>query len=144
MSNQRSALPPVLSMDSQTFFEQQRLRILEKVRLRKEQIIASNIVNLQADKFISQNDSVETELKKKTVGLVQLDEFLKIKEKLNSGVEEEEPKAKGSGKKKAATESTPEPQPLVTTADGQVIEEVYQALMALGLNLSLSDLLKDV
>lgn len=50
----------------------------------------------------------------------------------------EEPKAKASSKKKVAAvvEATPEPQPQVvgTAVDGQVIEDVYQALMSLGLN----------
>jgi holliday junction DNA helicase RuvA len=44
-------------------------------------------------------------------------------------------KKKGNGKKKAAAEAEePASEPLVTPADGQLIEDVYQALMGLGLN----------
>ena len=42
-------------------------------------------------------------------------------------------KANGKGRKKA-TEDVPSPEPLVTAADGQLIEDVYQALMGLGHN----------
>lgn len=47
----------------------------------------------------------------------------------------EEPKAKAS-KKKAASVAEPEPQPVVVSmdADGQLVEDVYQALMGLGHN----------
>lgn len=42
-------------------------------------------------------------------------------------------KPNGKGRKKA-TEDVPPPEPLVTAADGQLIEDVYQALMGLGHN----------
>jgi Holliday junction DNA helicase RuvA len=47
----------------------------------------------------------------------------------------EEPKAKAT-KKKAAATPEPEPQPVVVSmdADGQLVEDVYQALMGLGHN----------
>ncbi len=41
---------------------------------------------------------------------------------------------KAAGKKKAEPAPQPEAQPLVTAADGQLIEDVYQALMGLGHN----------
>jgi Holliday junction DNA helicase RuvA len=44
----------------------------------------------------------------------------------------EEPKANGKPSKKKA--DAPEAEPLVTAADGQLIEDVYQALMGLGHN----------
>jgi Holliday junction DNA helicase RuvA len=43
-------------------------------------------------------------------------------------------KAEANGKKKAAAEPAPESQPMVTPADGQLIEDVYQARMGLGHN----------
>lgn len=50
----------------------------------------------------------------------------------------EETPAKSNGKKSKAKEpaadTTPAPEPLVTAADGQLIEDVYLALMGLGLN----------
>jgi len=46
----------------------------------------------------------------------------------------EEPKANGKPTKKKATEPAQEPEPLVSVADGQLIEDVYQALMGLGHN----------
>jgi holliday junction DNA helicase RuvA len=48
-------------------------------------------------------------------------------------VEENGKAKKANGKKKAAAEEVPS-EPLVTPADGQLIEDVYQALMGLGLN----------
>jgi Holliday junction DNA helicase RuvA len=53
-----------------------------------------------------------------------------------------EPAAKSNGKKakgkvEAETAATPapsEPQPYVTAADGQLIEDIYMALMGLGYN----------
>jgi Holliday junction DNA helicase RuvA len=44
---------------------------------------------------------------------------------------EDKPKANG---KKKATEPAPQPEAVVAVADGQVIEDVYQALMSLGHN----------
>lgn len=44
----------------------------------------------------------------------------------------EEPKPKANGKKKP--ESAPQPEAVVAMPDGQVIEDVYQALMSLGHN----------
>jgi Holliday junction DNA helicase RuvA len=49
-------------------------------------------------------------------------------------VEEKANGKKANGKKKAAAEPAPEAQPMVTPADGQLIEDVYQALMGLGHN----------
>jgi len=48
----------------------------------------------------------------------------------------EEPKAKASGRKKATAEPAPETQPVVIAmeTEGQLIEDVYQALMGLGHN----------
>jgi Holliday junction DNA helicase RuvA len=48
----------------------------------------------------------------------------------------EKPKASGRRKSAVPAEPTPEPQPdaMVTAADGQLIEDVYQALMGLGHN----------
>lgn len=51
-------------------------------------------------------------------------------------VVEEKPSGKKgkAGAKKADAEPIPATEPLVTAADGQLIEDVYQALMGLGLN----------
>lgn len=47
-------------------------------------------------------------------------------------VEDKPPAKKGKGKK--ADAEPPAPEPLVTAADGQLIEDIYGALMGLGLN----------
>lgn len=49
-------------------------------------------------------------------------------------VDEKANSKKPAGKKKAVAEPAPDTQPLVTPADGQLIEDVYQALMGLGHN----------
>lgn len=49
-------------------------------------------------------------------------------------VDEKPTGKKTKGAKKAAEEPIPATEPLVTAADGQLIEDVYQALMGLGLN----------
>ncbi len=48
----------------------------------------------------------------------------------------EEPKAKASGRRKSAVPTEPEPQPVVIAmeTEGQLVEDVYQALMGLGHN----------
>ena len=79
--------------NSRAFYERQREKLLNDIERKKEDITKSNTVKIGADKFVAQNDYVENELKRHTVGLVQLDDFLRIKEQLK----DEKPKEKAYG-----------------------------------------------
>lgn len=65
--------------------------MLNDIERKKEDIKQSNQVKIGSDKFVAQNDYVENELKRHTVGLVQLEDFQRIKEQLK----DEKPKDKG-------------------------------------------------
>ncbi len=43
-----------------------------------------NKVNLGSEKFISQTETIENDLKRKTIGLVKLEDFQRIKDELNN------------------------------------------------------------
>ncbi|KAJ3092014.1 hypothetical protein HK102_011641 [Quaeritorhiza haematococci] len=66
----------------QMFLEKQREKMLEDVKKKKEEIRRETQVRIGSDKFISQNDFTESELKRQTIGLVQLEDFQRIRETL--------------------------------------------------------------
>ncbi|KAJ1569314.1 hypothetical protein HK096_003493 [Nowakowskiella sp. JEL0078] len=89
--------------------ESQKLAQLEKereifrleIKRQKEQIEKDNKVRIGADKFVVQNDFVENELKRQTVGLVQLEDFERIQANLDVRRKEELEKAALGQKKKS-------------------------------------------
>ncbi len=55
---------------------------MNEIERKKEDIKNNSQVKIGADKFVSQQDYVENALKMQTVGLVQLEDFQRIKEQL--------------------------------------------------------------
>eukprot|EP00842_Homolaphlyctis_polyrhiza_P001021 jgi/Hompol1/191/HPOL_005254-RA len=52
--------------------EKERQKMLESISKQKDQISKDKVVKVGADKFVAQYDWVDSELKRQTVGLVQL------------------------------------------------------------------------
>ncbi|KAJ3075403.1 hypothetical protein HDU98_008232 [Podochytrium sp. JEL0797] len=61
----------------------------EDIRKQKDKISKDAEVRIGKDKFVTQTDSVQSELIKHTVGLVKLEDFQKIKESLHKKRQEE-------------------------------------------------------
>lgn len=64
--------------------EKKRQEDLASLQKQKDEIISQTTVRIGNDRFMTQNDNVETALKAATVGLVRLEDFQRIK----SGLEE--------------------------------------------------------
>ncbi|KAI8924896.1 XAP5, circadian clock regulator-domain-containing protein [Entophlyctis helioformis] len=62
--------------------EGQRQTMMEEIKKQKEQISKEKTVKVGADKFVAQNDWVDSELKRQTVGLVKLQDFQRIRSTL--------------------------------------------------------------
>ncbi|KAJ1906610.1 hypothetical protein IWQ60_012039, partial [Tieghemiomyces parasiticus] len=76
--------------------EKARQQMLSDFESQRQQITKDNQVRIGADKFVTQTDSVETQLKHSTVGLVKLEDFQRIRGEL------EEDKARRAAKTLAA------------------------------------------
>ncbi|KAJ3056367.1 hypothetical protein HK097_007204 [Rhizophlyctis rosea] len=63
--------------------EKQRNKMMEDFQKQKDQIQKDKAVNIGADKFVAQNDWVDQELKRQTIGLVRLEDFQRIRESLD-------------------------------------------------------------
>ncbi|KAJ1960029.1 hypothetical protein GGI12_004025 [Dipsacomyces acuminosporus] len=70
--------------DSQRYdyLKRQRDRLIEDMSEKRRQIVKDNEVKIGAQKFVSQEGSVENKLKLSTIGLVRLEEFQRIKGEL--------------------------------------------------------------
>lgn len=77
-------------------------------------------------------EQIVTTLKRKVTPFLMINTPAPAPEAAPDAVVEDKPAKKGKGKK-AETEP-PATEPLVTAADGRLIEDVYEALMGLGLN----------
>ncbi|KAK9711757.1 hypothetical protein K7432_007598 [Basidiobolus ranarum] len=66
----------------QVMLEKQRQKMMEEFEKKREQITKDSKVRIGSDKFVSQNDSTETILKKSTIGLVQLEDFQRIRSEI--------------------------------------------------------------
>ncbi|KAI8995118.1 XAP5, circadian clock regulator-domain-containing protein [Gaertneriomyces semiglobifer] len=69
--------------------EKARTKMLHEFQSEKDRIAKEKQVNIGADKFVAQNDWVDNELKRQTIGLVKLEEFQRIKESLDQKRQEE-------------------------------------------------------
>ncbi|KAI8586654.1 XAP5, circadian clock regulator-domain-containing protein [Geranomyces variabilis] len=69
--------------------EKQRKAMIADFQTQKDRIAKDKQVHLGADKFVAQNDWVDNELKRQTVGLVQLEDFQRIRESLDKKRQEE-------------------------------------------------------
>ncbi|KAJ3026757.1 hypothetical protein HDV00_011638 [Rhizophlyctis rosea] len=63
--------------------EKQRTKMMADFQKQKDQISKDKTVHIGADKFVTQNDWVDQELKRQTIGLVQLEDFQRIRESLD-------------------------------------------------------------
>jgi Holliday junction DNA helicase RuvA len=77
-------------------------------------------------------EQIVTTLKRKITKFAMMSAPPAPPEPAPDAVVDEKANGKKPAKKKA--EAAPEPEPLFTAADGQLIDDVYQALMGLGLN----------
>ncbi|KAJ3158304.1 hypothetical protein HDU86_003013 [Geranomyces michiganensis] len=69
--------------------EKQRKAMIADYQTQKDRIAKDKQVHIGADKFVAQNDWVDNELKRQTVGLVQLEDFQRIRESLDKKRQEE-------------------------------------------------------
>ncbi|KAJ3172997.1 hypothetical protein HDU88_004456 [Geranomyces variabilis] len=69
--------------------EKQRKAMIADFQTQKDRIAKDKQVHIGADKFVAQNDWVDNELKRQTVGLVQLEDFQRIRESLDKKRQEE-------------------------------------------------------
>ncbi|KAJ3296902.1 hypothetical protein HK104_001053 [Borealophlyctis nickersoniae] len=69
--------------------EKQRTKMMADFQKQKDQISKDKTVHIGADKFVAQNDWVDTELKRQTIGLVQLEDFTRIRESLDKKRQED-------------------------------------------------------
>ncbi|KAJ3148284.1 hypothetical protein HDU89_004881 [Geranomyces variabilis] len=69
--------------------ERQRKAMIADFQTQKDRIAKDKQVHIGADKFVAQNDWVDNELKRQTVGLVQLEDFQRIRESLDKKRQEE-------------------------------------------------------
>ncbi|KAI8823605.1 XAP5, circadian clock regulator-domain-containing protein [Fimicolochytrium jonesii] len=69
--------------------EKQRKNMIADFQSQKDRIAKEKQVHIGADKFVAQNDWVDNELKRQTVGLVQLEDFQRIRESLDKQRREE-------------------------------------------------------
>ncbi|KAJ3217818.1 hypothetical protein HDU67_007235 [Dinochytrium kinnereticum] len=67
----------------------QRGQIYDEINKKKDQIRKETEVKIGAEKFVAQNDVVQSELIKHTVGLVKLEDFQRIRENLDKRRQEE-------------------------------------------------------
>ncbi|TPX63059.1 hypothetical protein SpCBS45565_g06909 [Spizellomyces sp. 'palustris'] len=63
--------------------ENQRKMMMADFQNQKDRIAKEKQVHIGADKFVAQNDWVDSELKRQTIGLVQLEDFQRIRESLD-------------------------------------------------------------
>ncbi|TPX42686.1 hypothetical protein SeMB42_g04852 [Synchytrium endobioticum] len=84
--------------------EKQRARDLAELQEKREHIQKTNQVKLGADRFVSQNQDRESELKRQTVGLVKLEDFQRIRDSIDKA-QTEEGIGTASKKKKRKPES---------------------------------------
>ena len=78
------------SEDQQSLMEKQRERMMHDFAQQRDRIVKENQVNVAKDKFITQALDTDAQLKKDTVGLVHLDEFQRIRERLKQTQQEED------------------------------------------------------
>ncbi|RKO89342.1 XAP5, circadian clock regulator-domain-containing protein, partial [Blyttiomyces helicus] len=69
--------------------EKARTKMLADFQQQKDQIAKDKTVSIGQDKFVGQNDWVDDELKRQTIGLVALEDFQKIRENLDKKRQEE-------------------------------------------------------
>ncbi|KAI8920337.1 hypothetical protein PhCBS80983_g01528 [Powellomyces hirtus] len=69
--------------------EKQRKNMMADFQNQKDRIAKDKQVHIGADKFVAQNDWVDNELKRQTVGLVQLEDFQRIRESLDKKRQED-------------------------------------------------------
>ncbi|KAI9089599.1 XAP5, circadian clock regulator-domain-containing protein [Phlyctochytrium arcticum] len=69
--------------------EKQRTQMIADYQSQKDRIAKEKQVHIGADKFVAQNDWVDNELKRQTIGLVQLEDFQRIRESLDQKRREE-------------------------------------------------------
>ncbi|EGF81292.1 hypothetical protein BATDEDRAFT_24147 [Batrachochytrium dendrobatidis JAM81] len=62
--------------------ERERASMLDQIQKQKDQISKDRTVKVGSDKFVAQNDWVDSELKRQTVGLVRLEDFQRIRSNL--------------------------------------------------------------
>ncbi|KAH6569902.1 hypothetical protein BASA50_003648 [Batrachochytrium salamandrivorans] len=62
--------------------EKERASILSQIQRQKDQISKDKAIKVGSDKFVAQNDWVDSELKRQTVGLVRLEDFQRIRSTL--------------------------------------------------------------
>jgi len=84
----------------QHLLEKRRNQMLEDYQKQKMQIAKDNNIKIGNDKFVTQNDVTETELKKRTIGLVMLEDFQRIREQLDEKNKKGEEVIKPKKKKK--------------------------------------------
>jgi len=84
----------------QHLLEKRRNQMLEDYQKQKMQIAKDNNIKIGNDKFVTQNDSTETELKKRTIGLVMLEDFQRIREQIDEKNKKGEEIIKPKKKKK--------------------------------------------
>lgn len=81
----------------QKALEKQRTEMLAESQRKREEIVKDTQVRIGNDKFVSQNESVENELKRQTVGLVRLEDFQRIRDTIQAQQEHEQ--LHGAGQK---------------------------------------------
>ncbi|KAJ1503746.1 hypothetical protein HMI54_003850, partial [Coelomomyces lativittatus] len=69
-------------LNRRAMMEKEREKMLSEFARKKEQISKESEVHIGSDKYVSQNHDVESQLKFDTVGLVNLEEYRSIREKL--------------------------------------------------------------
>jgi len=84
----------------QHLLEKRRNQMLEDYQKQKMQIAKDNNIKIGNDKFVTQNDVTEAELKKRTIGLVMLEDFQRIREQIDEKNKKGEEVIKTKKKKK--------------------------------------------
>ncbi|KAL7747027.1 hypothetical protein RI367_007640 [Sorochytrium milnesiophthora] len=86
--------------------EKERERMMSDLRKKKEQISKESEVKVSSDKFVAQFDSVEDELKRGTIGLVNLEDFRQLRAQLEKKREQEAEPAGGTAQDKKKKRKT--------------------------------------
>jgi protein FAM50 len=92
-------------VNRQRMMEKQREKMLSDFAKQKEKITKESEVKIGSDKFVSQILDVEAELKRDTVGLVQLDEFQRIRDSLIEKKRKEQDSREDKKKRKKKVEN---------------------------------------
>ncbi|RUP49514.1 XAP5, circadian clock regulator-domain-containing protein [Jimgerdemannia flammicorona] len=84
----------------QAMLEKKRKEMLENFERQKKQIAKDNEVKVGADKFVSHASDIDAQLKQNTIGLVELQDFRKIRDELEEQKRKEAAKTSLLGEEK--------------------------------------------